>query len=706
MNCYIRKGRFLGTVFRIFKSDINAIVRHFFVVAIILAISVLPALYAWVNIYANGDPYVNTGNIKIALASKDPGLTLEDGKHVNSTNEIFEELKGSTSIGWQFPDSAEDAIAGVESGEYYAAIVFEDNFTSNMYNFEQALTGEDAPLTYYENAKKNAVASKITQTAASTLLERINTKYLETVFGILFDKTGEVADELEDGDTVEGVLARLRDMRDTLREYDRSIDSFLANSENVSNTLQNAETELDKTRARGRTSVTNAEANLKEARKAAASLNKELEKRQTRMDTRIEKLETAIDKLKDKGIIPDSEEQQKLANDAADRAEELLKELEALRAIIPDDGTLPGSRAISDALNAMIESSEDIETTIRETPERVEEMTEAIKSIRNWEKNGLRPGYKKMVANLDSTIKSLGPMVEAISGMLDDITPVLHAAGDTVSSLDASLIQMQLVFRSAADRIDDIIAQVENAEEDDRLELLTDLLGGDPELYAKFFSSLVDVEVEEIYPVASYGAAMSPFYSVLAIWVGGVILVSILKTGVDKKKFPNASESQCYFGRLLIFLLVGQLQAAVIVAGDIFLLGCSPVHPWLMWFAAAVTSVVFVLFIYSLTIAFGDVGKAIVVVVMVLQIAGSSGSYPIEILPEIFAKIYRFFPFPYAINAMREALCGTYGHDYWIYLGELLLFGVLGLVIGLFVRRPFIGMNRFVSEKLEDTGVL
>ena len=141
----------MGTVFRIFKSDINAIVRHFFVVAIILAISVLPALYAWVNIYANGDPYVNTGNIKIALASKDPGLTLEDGKHVNSTNEIFEELKGSTSIGWQFPDSAEDAIAGVESGEYYAAIVFEDNFTSNMYNFEQALTGEDAPLTYYEN---------------------------------------------------------------------------------------------------------------------------------------------------------------------------------------------------------------------------------------------------------------------------------------------------------------------------------------------------------------------------------------------------------------------------------------------------------------------------------------------------------------------------------------------------------------------------
>ena len=151
---------------------------------------------------------------------------------------------------------------------------------------------------------------------------------------------------------------------------------------------------------------------------------------------------------------------------------------------------------------------------------------------------------------------------------------------------------------------------------------------------------------------------------------------------------------------------MGQFQAAIIVAGDIFLLGCAPVHPWLMWLSAAVTSLVFVLLIYSLTISFGDVGKAIVVVVMVLQIAGSSGSYPIEILPEIFGKGYIFFPFPYAINAMREALSGTYGHDFIIYLAELLIFGVVALAIGLLVRKPFIGMNKFVSEKLEETEVL
>ena len=152
----------MGNIFRIFASDIKAVSRQFFAVAIILAISVLPALYAWVNIYANGNPYVNTGNIKIAVASNDPGITLDNGKHVNMADEVFDELKESTSIDWQFPESADEAVAGVESGKYYAAIVFENNFTYNMYHFEQALLDKREPLTFYENTKKNAVASKIT----------------------------------------------------------------------------------------------------------------------------------------------------------------------------------------------------------------------------------------------------------------------------------------------------------------------------------------------------------------------------------------------------------------------------------------------------------------------------------------------------------------------------------------------------------------
>ena len=153
-------------------------------------------------------------------------------------------------------------------------------------------------------------------------------------------------------------------------------------------------------------------------------------------------------------------------------------------------------------------------------------------------------------------------------------------------------------------------------------------------------------------------------------------------------------------------LHIAQLQALVTVLGDLLIFHVQCEEPFWFWFAAAVTSFTFMLLIFSLVYAFGDVGKAAAVVIVVLQIAGSSGSYPIEILPVIFSKGYIFFPFPYAINAMREALCGTYGHDFLRYTAELLEFAAVALAIGLLVRKPFMGMNKFVSEKLEETEVL
>ena len=158
-----------------------------------------------------------------------------------------------------------------------------------------------------------------------------------------------------------------------------------------------------------------------------------------------------------------------------------------------------------------------------------------------------------------------------------------------------------------------------------------------------------------MYPVATYGSAMTPFYSTLAIWVGSTILVALVKVKASPKGLENVQSYQLYFGRYLLFFLLAQIQAAIIVAGDLWLLKVNIVEPGLFFLAASFTATAFSLLIYSLTLAFGDVGKAVCVIVMVLQIAGSSGTFPIELLPDTYQKIYIFFPFPYAIRAMREA---------------------------------------------------
>ena len=690
----------MRTILSIFKGDISSVSRRFFALAIIVAISVLPALYAWVNIYANGNPYANTGEIQIAVASLDPGLDMEDGSHINMAEEVEEDLKKKDTIGWQFPDTAEEAIEGTKSGRYYAAIIFEDNFTYNMFHFEQALLDDKEPLTYYENAKRNAVASKITQTAASTVQESIKTKYLESVFGQIFDETNSLADDLEEGETADSIIAKLENLRDTLRAYDAAIDSFTSKSAKIHSGIKDAEKKLAAARKSASTSASSAGSDLRQARSSLAVLKKVLENREKRIEKERSALEKTIEELNKAGLS--DEEKAALREDAAKEANALKSDLEGFLAVFPESGGSASVRAVRAVLQSMIDGVDSLTETLSE-PAASAVISEELKAL---SQKSLSQSVGSMINTIDRTLDLMEPLMRSMSSMLDELNPVLDSADNTVSELDASLLQMQTVFRSVADRIDDIIDKAGAASEDERLDVLIELLGGDPEAYAKFFSSLVDVEVKEVYSVASYGAAMAPFYSVLAIWVGGVILVSILKTHIDRKKFPGATEAQAFFGRFLLFFLIGQAQAGVIVAGDIFLLHCDPVHPWLMWLAASVTSFVFVMLIYALSLSFGDIGKAIVVVVMVLQIAGSSGSYPIEILPPIFNKIYRFFPFPYAINAMREALCGTYRHDFVIYLGELLVFAVLALAIGLLIRRPFIGMNRFVSEKLEETEVL
>ena len=110
--------------------------------------------------------------------------------------------------------------------------------------------------------------------------------------------------------------------------------------------------------------------------------------------------------------------------------------------------------------------------------------------------------------------------------------------------------------------------------------------------------------------------------------------------------------------------------------------------------------------IVILFISFGDIGKALAVVVMVLQIAGSGGTYPIEALPAFFRAVYIFFPFPYAINAMRECIGGMYENTLGKCYITLLLFGAASLVIGLVIRKPFIRLNHFIEKRMEDTEML
>ena len=328
-----------------------------------------------------------------------------------------------------------------------------------------------------------------------------------------------------------------------------------------------------------------------------------------------------------------------------------------------------------------------------------------VKSLRTMA-DKLPVTAKALRGDLNLVMTELADTLDGVAELAADARDIRTALGDTSQALDVTMGLLRPATERMVSSLSDTIDKLQGMDGDGYLDILIDILGGDPAAYGEYFPEMVQTTVNKVYPIANYGSAMTPFYTVLAIWVGGVILSSILKVHARTEGLTDPKPAELYFGRYLLFFVLSQLQAAIIVTGDLYLLKVQCLHPGAMYLTASLTAFTFSLLIYSMALSFGDVGKALVVVIMVMQIAGSSGTFPIELLPEIYQKIYRFFPFPYAIDAMRECICGMYGSYYGQQLAFLLLFAAAALLIGLLVRRPFMGLNHFMEEKLEETELL
>ncbi len=735
----------MKNIWKIFTGDLKKLVKQPFALVIIIGLCVIPSLYAWFNIFANWDPYANTGGIPVAVVSLDKDYTRKDGSVVNMGESVLESLHSNTSVKWIFLDTEEEAREGVEAGKYYAAIVITDKFTYSIYNvFSDNF--ENPSLIYYQNQKSNAIATKITDTVAGTLQNTINETFIKVAATTIFEEGNSVSDQMQGDSYVEEFCADLEELNDNLKEYSTMIDTFRAGNDRLEAAITHVNYEipvmqkkLDTTTA----SLNQSSQNLSSTRDTLSNFN-------TNVDTSMSTIQTSLEDMKK--IL----DQSKLADDTAQMTKDLNKVARdtntlngqvnnLLAALIEQrlEGSVSGGDASTgsgsgntaatdaaiEALKAMQKELDMMNTVIGSVLESTDEQAaekakinvnnamnnlknvidsceNSVSNMQGIYKNNLVPQMQKVLTNMSDSLNQVTNLVNTLSSTVQNIGVVMEGVGDAVDGTSESLGQIQGVVDGISQKLTDLTEQLEGASEEEMMDILVRFLGGDPDSLGAYFASPVTMETIAMYPVATYGSAMTPFYSTLAIWVGSTILVALVKVKASPKNLENVQSYQLYFGRYLLFLLLAQIQAAIIVAGDLWLLKVNIVEPGLFFLAASFTATAFSLLIYSLTLAFGDVGKAVCVIVMVLQIAGSSGTFPIELLPDIYQKIYIFFPFPYAITAMREALAGMYGTAYMAALAKLILFMLEGLLIGLVIRIPFVKLNHFVEERMEDTELM
>lgn len=755
-------------IWGIFKRDMCHATRNVIAVIVSMGLVVVPALYAWFNIAASWDPYGNTKALKVAVANNDKGYKSDlIPVRVNVGETIISTLHANDQLDWQFVKS-DKAIDGVKSGEYYAAIVIPKGFSADM----MTLFSPDikhAQLKYYLNEKINPIAPHITDQGATTVVNTIDKTFAKTIAQVGLDLASSILHYSQSPQMAEymrNLNGNLTTMADTLSGASQQVTSYsqllgsandivdstgklLASATKAGKQAQNA---LKQGKS-GATSFTSAGANVTSSvntaldqvsgafDQVAAKVNKAFDAIGKDSDTAASQLTTLSEQVSSSESLYDTyitslnhmhESVEQLPDsDSAKQAllEAIDREITLLEAAKGDSQKL--AQQLKDASTQVTQDTAAAERSRKEILNRITSAKQSISNVRDDYATNVKPKIDALASTVSTLISQTDSMITQLSGTTDSLNDVTSNVGTNIASIRSTLDGIATKLNSSATTLNTLITAMNSsdngAENSDELKSLTT---SNASTLSTLISAPVALHRVAVYPIANYGSAMAPFYTILSIWVGAIILCAMLKVTIsDREKahvlglgdtLPriagpsgpgNASRwglrlDHEYFGRYAIFALLALLQGTLVCLGDMYFLGVQANHALQFLAVGWLAALVFSNIVYTLTVSFGDIGKAVAVVLLVMQVAGSGGTFPIETLPKFFQMLYPFLPFPHAIDAMHAAMAGSYGNEYLLDMVYLALFLIPSLLLGLVLRKPVIRLNNWVSRNLESTKVM
>ena len=726
----------MKNVWKIFQRDMMRVRNNVIALVVIIGISVVPCLYAWFNIAASWDPYSNTGNLKVAVASVDEGY---EGSlipiEINIGDKVLSALRENTQMEWVFT-TEEKATSGVKSGKYYAAIVIPKDFSNKMMSvFSEKV--EKPEITYYSNAKENAIAPKVTDKGAGAVQRQVNEVFIETVS----DTTLTVLQAVSNMTQASGAETIVDNLNTNLNQIAGDLTASAGLLESFSDMTGSAQKLLNSTTEFLQT----VQQQTKESRQTFQETSKTFSGLDDSMDAAADSVGTALKSAENVYDQMDQVISGAFSDESAD-AQQIASTLDTLAgqvgnvvtaytsvrdsvAAVADKypETSPLVDAIVVRMDTSIQQQKNLQSKLQDSAKGLRDATTDLGTARSELKDlaaknrenmsGVSASYKssvqKSLNQLSASLTSSKQEISSLLLQLDQSANGIYKLTDTADS-DLSEIQKVLgdsgeLLTEASDRITDTTAKLDEMETSGDFSELEALISGDKSAISTFLAAPVSLDTHKIYEIANYGSSMAPFYSVLSIWIGGIVLVAMLKVNVSEnctKGLKNVELHQIYFGRFITFMIVGLFQSTLIALGDLLYLGIQCEHPFLFLLGCWFSSLVFVNIIYTLTVSLGDIGKAVSVILLVVQVAGTGGTFPIEVAPSFFRAVYPLLPFTHSMAALRETVGGMYGMNYWIDLGKLAIFLGISLIVGLVLRKPIIKANDAFTEKLEETKLM
>ena len=658
----------------VIRSDVRRLSRSVVTVICVFGLALVPCLYAWFNIMSNWSPYTSdsTKNLKIAVASSDAGTDFV-GMKLNVGDIILEKLKANDQIDWQFPDSVQGVMDGLYAGDYYAGLIIPEDFSASILGFTD---GEmDHPeIIYYDNQKMNAVASRVTDRAQGIIKDQINSIFVATIvdelstFTSVFNGMGLSAE-----DALQSLDNQLGSIKSDLKTYAailNSMSTVTKSAATVTGMTNDLLPDVTDMLINSRKTIVNIQDRLTTSKQDVVYAADAIRNTSEELRNTVERLDSAVD------------------GDPAEAGGSYVD----WDSLFGEGGITEYEGEILDDLYA------DVNKQLRESVIKFDDILQKT----NIDKNLITS-----MSTLQDSLKNLDSLLAKVEGDIDSQSMTLQQYTDALNSCTVSIESTEDVLNYMVRMVSNLQSSVNELRTSESFTKLIDLLKDDVGGLVEYLSSPANLEVVRVYALENFGSGMAPFYTTLALYASALLSVSLMHTHVKRRNdIPMLNTTEAFFGRYFVFFAIGQFTALITVLGNLYYIGIQCYAPFQFWLAAAIASLVFTLLNYGMVFALGNIGEAIAIIVLVVQVAGSGGTYPLEMLPQIFRDLYKFMPFNYAMTAMRETIAGSYDHVYLKSILVLLLMAAILIPLSLVLSIAFKPVLKSYVESKSKTKLM
>ena len=729
----------MHNIAKIFLSDVRRLFGNAITAIITMGLIMLPSVFSWYNVIACWDVFGHTGDIQVAVASADVGYKSDLVPiEVNIGDRVVSALRANEDINWIVTDT-EDAIDGAQSGKYYAAVVIQESFSADMMTF-YADDPEQARIVYYTNGKKNAIAPRITDQGADRVAYAVNQAFAEEIarLGVaLVQSIANTSNDYQLNDNVvqlAGHLSTLGDQMDSTANALALYGSLASQSgalvSESASLVASTQANVSSLRTDVSGSAANVEAAVGDMNSALEALAQAIEAGNQSLGDLSGSSDQEIGSLE--GSSADiAAAMRASADEAQQRASQMAAARDALIALqssmTPEtaarfdsavsqlDSEAARLQRVHDQLleqaNAVESGSVDLEAERAQIQQLVSEAQSHLDGVQN----SYADTIKQDIEALSSAAANLKAGVDGGLDKLDSAASDLAASASVVTGeltyAENDINQAVAQLRDGGARMRTLSNEILQALAQGSQESLSSILNADADEISAQLAGPVGVERHALFPVSNFGSAMTPLYSSLGLFIGALLIMVVMRPFVPEEELrrlglENVRPSEEFTGHFGIVALIAFAQSTLMALGNLLFLQVQAVHPLLFLLCYWLTGLVFAFISYTLVVSFANLGKLIMVLMLIVQVTGGGGSYPLVILPWFVQALSPYLPITHVVNAMRAAMMGIYLNDFWIEMGLLALYLIPALLIGYFLRRPIVKFMKWYIAKVESSKVM